>query len=63
MHKLWFHDLNKWVLMDDSLLTDLAIVKVLANGALVSDTYNRTNTASIASYILMIYELEILTQS
>jgi hypothetical protein len=49
--------------MDDSLLTDLAIVKVLANGALVSDTYNRTNTASIASYILMIYELEILTQS
>ena len=44
-------DLQEWVLMVESLLTELAVVEVLQHTALVADSHNWANTAPIASHI------------
>lgn len=45
--------------MTKSLFADLTVIKVLADAALVSDTYDRMNTTSIAFNIAVSIQLGI----
>ena len=51
--KIWPCNFNKWMLVSEAVFTDLAIIKVMTYRAFVSNTKNRTCSASIASNVLM----------
>ena len=56
---LGLEDLDEGVLVDDSLLADLAEVEVFANRALVTDSDDRTDTTTVASHVAMCLQLDL----